>query len=117
MDGMARGFVRDSAFFEIVKRDLRDGRHANPTRNLDYFTDAFFHRPDQLRAEVERAGFGQTELIAIDGPGAMIRDLESLWRERVTRERLLDLLRTVEREPALLGAGAHLMCVAQAGTC
>ena len=38
LDGLVFGFIHDPLFFEIVKQDLKDGQHRNPTDNADYFT-------------------------------------------------------------------------------
>lgn len=42
---------------EIVQNDLETGYHRNPTENLEFFTDAYLHRPEELRSEVIEAGF------------------------------------------------------------
>src|SRR6266850_2312690 len=48
LDGLARKLTRDPRFLEIRNRDLIDGQHRNDTERGDYFTTAFFHRPDEL---------------------------------------------------------------------
>ena len=52
IDGVARGFFRDSDFRKIVTSDLATGQHRNPTNQTAYFTTAYFHRPEELAAEV-----------------------------------------------------------------
>src|ERR1035441_9830470 len=47
-DSLAHGFFEDSAFAPILERDLSEGQHRNTTGNPSYFTDAFFHRPEEL---------------------------------------------------------------------
>lgn len=108
-DSLASGFFPDPAFEPILARDLAEGRHRNPTGNPVYFTDAFFHRPGELSREFLAAGFEVVEIVAIEGPGWMARDFESLWKDPSQRERLIDCVRKVEREPSILGASAHLM--------
>jgi SAM-dependent methyltransferase len=112
IDGLARSFLDDPAFAKIVDRDLLDGRHDNPSGNPDYFTEAYFHHPQELLREAEAAGFHATELLGIDGLGWAIRDLGTRWRDSANRESILALLRRLEAEPALVGASPHLMCVA-----
>ena len=51
IDGLNRGLIDDPAFVEIMQRDLIEGQHRNPTGSPTYFTTAFFHHPDELRAE------------------------------------------------------------------
>lgn len=111
LDGL-RGPVFDhDAFARIVERDLEDGQHRNETGIAGYFTTAFFHQPEELGAEVREAGFALAGLFAVEGPGAFVPDFQARWKEPDARERLLDLVRRVEREPALLGVSPHLLAV------
>jgi ubiquinone/menaquinone biosynthesis C-methylase UbiE len=110
-DSLSSGFFSDPAFAPILARDLEDGQHRNSTGNPIYFTDAFFHRPGELSREFLAAGFQVVEVVAIEGPGWLARDFDRLWSDPVQRERLLAAVRTVEREPAVLGATAHIMAV------
>jgi ubiquinone/menaquinone biosynthesis C-methylase UbiE len=113
LDGL-RGFVfEDEAFLRIVEQDLADGQHRNDTDNPLYFTTAFFHHPGELSAEVREVGFTLTGLFAVEGPGAFLPEFQRRWKDPRDRERLLELLRRVEREPALLGASPHLLAVGQ----
>src|SRR5436309_14202514 len=57
LDGLARKLSLDPRFVKIRDRDLVDGQHRNYTNNADYFTTAYFHRPNDLRSELEVAGF------------------------------------------------------------
>jgi len=102
----------DPRFIPILERDLEDGRHRNATDNPDYFTDAFFHLPDELRAEVTQAGFSVLELLAVEGPGWLASDFQRRWADPDRRQQLLKVIRQVEREPSLLGASPHVLMVA-----
>lgn len=111
MDGLRRGLIEDPIFQGILDRDLTDGRHRNPTDRPDYFTTAYFHHPDELRSEVEGAGFSVEELVGLEGPAWMAEGLDRWLDEDAMRERLLGWLRSVEAEPTLIGASAHLLAV------
>ena len=69
LDGLARNLLEDSRFARIVEQDLRDGQHRNPTDRLDYFTTAYFHRPDELAREVEVVGLELDGVFGLEGPG------------------------------------------------
>jgi ubiquinone/menaquinone biosynthesis C-methylase UbiE len=112
-DSLSHGFFDDPVFAPIVARDLEGGQHRNPTGNLLYFTDAFFHRPEELSHEFLNAGFQVVELLAIEGPGWLARDFELLWNSPQQRARLLASVRKVESEPSVLGASSHIMAIAQ----
>jgi SAM-dependent methyltransferase len=48
LDGIGRGLIGDPDFVRILRQDLKSGQHRNQTGNLDYFTTAYFHHPDEL---------------------------------------------------------------------
>jgi ubiquinone/menaquinone biosynthesis C-methylase UbiE len=112
-DGLRYGFLDDPEFVRIVERDIRDGQHRNPWNHPGYFTTAFFHHPDELAQEVAEAGFTLDAVLAIEGPGSLLPDLDTWWQDSSRRERLLHVIAAVEREPSLLGASAHLLAVAR----
>lgn len=111
VDGLRGPVFDDDAFAAIVDRDLADGQHRNDTENPHYFTTAFFHRPDELAAEIRDAGFDLVGLHAVEGPGAFMPGFGERWRDPKSRNRLLGLLRRVESEPTLLGASPHLLAI------
>jgi len=111
LDSLSSGFFDDPAFAPILARDLEEGQHRNPTSNPKYFTDAFFHRPGELSRDLLGAGFQVLQVVAIEGPGWLARDFERLWSDPLQREHLLAAVRTVEREPSVLGASAHIMAI------
>jgi ubiquinone/menaquinone biosynthesis C-methylase UbiE len=116
-DGLSAGYLEDPEFARIVEQDLRDGQHRNPSNHPGYFTTAFFHHPDELRVEVQEAGFDVDEVISIEGPvWWMVRsEFDEKWEDPGWRERLLDASRAVERDPTLLGLGPHIMVIARNG--
>ena len=111
LDSLAHGFFDQPDFTPILERDLENGQHRNPTGKSDYFTTAFFHRPDELVSELSATGFRLQELTAIEGPGWLAKDFDRLWADRGERERLLQCVRKVEHEPALLVVSSHIMAI------
>jgi len=113
IDGLARGFFQDQAFREIVDADLRSGVHRNPTANPDYFTTAYFHRPEELAAEIAEAGFANVRTFGIEGPACSAPRLREAWNDPTQRQKLLEFLTRTEQEPSLQGASAHLLAIAE----
>jgi len=111
LDGLDRGFIDDPRFRDIVAGDLHDGRHHNPTGELDYFTTAYLHHPEELRAELDAAGFAAPVVLAVEGIGWAAGDLELRRRDPGRWRILLELLRILEGEPSLLGASPHLLAL------
>jgi hypothetical protein len=103
LDGLVRGILSDPEFMHIVQRDLSNGQHRNPTNELSYFTTAFFHHPDELAAEVTEAGFQLEEILPIEGPAALLQDLDERWDDKDQRIQILEALRWLEDDPSILG--------------
>jgi ubiquinone/menaquinone biosynthesis C-methylase UbiE len=113
IDGLARRFFEDTNFFAIIKQDLRDGQHRNPTAKMDFFTDAYFHRPADLKEELMQAGFTSCQLFPVEGLGIFLCDFDEVWNEEGLRPRLLDIIALTEPEESILGVSPHLLGVAR----
>ena len=113
LDGLARDVLQDPRFALIVEQDLRDGQHRNPTERLDYFTTAYFHRPEELAAEVRAAGLALDGVYGLEGPGWILPDVAERMADAHRRASLLRVARMMETEPSVLGSSAHLLAVAQ----
>lgn len=110
LDGLTQGYIDDPPFSPILIRDLDDGQHHG--HGDDYFTTAFFHRPEELEAEVVEVGFDCRGLYAVQGPGDLAADLEGRMLDPTKRAQLLDLIRSVEEEKTLLGVSTHFVVFA-----
>src|SRR5262249_27236243 len=94
LPGVFESALADPEFAAIVARDLRDGQHRNPT-DKDYFTTAFFHRPEELQAEVREGGFELLDLLGLEGPGWLLPDIERRWADPAAGQRVLSAARAV----------------------
>jgi len=112
LDGFMRGLIDDPEFVRIVERDLAEGQHRNPTDRLEYFTTAVFHEPSGLREEAAKAGLEVEKVVAVEGPGWLMPDLAGRWADEGKRRQLLDLLRRIETDPAVLSMTGHLLVIA-----
>ena len=109
LDGLARKLSLDPRFVQIRDRDLADGQHRNDTSNADYFTTAYFHRPDDLRSELEAAGFVDVRILGVEGPAWILPDFDARWDDAALKKDLLDVARALESESSVLGISAHLL--------
>jgi ubiquinone/menaquinone biosynthesis C-methylase UbiE len=112
LDGLARDLFADPAFAPIVQQDLIQGQHRNETDKWDYFTTAYFHRPDELAAELTSAGFQCRVVLGLEGPGWIFPDFAERWADQRKREDLLRVARALESEASIVGLSAHLLAVA-----
>ncbi|MCB2223446.1 MAG: methyltransferase domain-containing protein [Actinobacteria bacterium] len=114
IDGLDSGFVDDPAFVEILRRDLDEGQHRNPSGHPAYFTTAFLHHPEELREEMAEAGFGDIVVYAVEGISWAASDLSERLEDPERREIVLEIVRATETDPALLGASPHLLGIGRA---
>jgi len=108
-DGLARRWLTDPEFAAIALTDLATGRHENPNRRQGWFTTAYFHRPEELRAEVESAGFVGVSVVGLEGLAGWLDDLDDRLDDTEERAVLLDVLDRAGAEPSILGVSAHLL--------
>ena len=113
MDGLSRAVIDDPYFAELLDRDLSEGQHRNVNDTPGYFTTAFFHRPEELEAEVSEVGLTVSEVVAVQGPGWLARDLADRWSDPRRRTQLLYVVWRVEHEPTLLGVSQHFAVIAK----
>jgi ubiquinone/menaquinone biosynthesis C-methylase UbiE len=111
LDGVARDLLADPSFAAIVQQDLKQGQHRNETDRRDYFTTAYFHRPDELQMEIASAGFHAPVVFGLEGPGWILSDFDERWADPRKREDLLRVARLLEGEAPIAGLSAHLLAV------
>jgi ubiquinone/menaquinone biosynthesis C-methylase UbiE len=111
LDGLARELFLDKRFAGIVERDIREGQHRNETDRPDFFTTAYFHRPDELADEFALGGLAVENLYGIEGPGWLLPDFADRWQNPERRATILNVARMLEREPFVIGCSAHLLAV------
>lgn len=113
MDGFIRGLFADPEFADIVKQDLKSGIHTPNKENTRYFTDSYFHHPDEMEDEVSTAGLTVIDHVAVEGIGWLWQNFAELWSDQRQRQIMLDTIEITAREKTLLGASAHIAVVAE----
>jgi ubiquinone/menaquinone biosynthesis C-methylase UbiE len=112
LDAVRQGYFADPEAAHVIEETLRSGQNWNPglERFPGWFTTAFFHRPDELAAEVVESGLILEAIIGVEGPGGFVGDG---WKDPQQRPHLLRAARMVEQEASLLGLSPHLLAVAR----
>jgi SAM-dependent methyltransferase len=114
LDGYRSGYIQDPAYREIVDRDLACGAHSPPADDR-YFTEAFFHHPDEIRNELASAGFRVVAVHSVEGPFWLLHDLPEHLSDENKRALLLAYLDRISEDASIAGASAHLLSVSHAG--
>jgi len=110
--GFLSGFINDPIFAEMVRQDLKEGQHRNPTDNINYFTDAYFHRPSDLKNELEAVGFKNARVFPVEGMAVLVSNFEEIWKDGALRDYLLEMIELTEQEKEIIGISPHLIGVA-----
>jgi len=110
--GTGKDFIDDPEYMEMLRTELTTGNHNKPG-NYNVLCDAYFHTPEEFRAELAEAGFAVDSLYAIEGCAWLTPALEGKWQQESCRENLLALVRLTEEEPSLLGLSPHFLAVSK----
>lgn len=103
--------VHEEGVLEVVTSAVETGEFRGADRGL--FTNAYFHRADELLAELGEAGFEGGRVFNIEGPGFLVSNFADRWSDPARREAMLAAARLVEAEPSTIGASSHLLAVAR----
>lgn len=113
LDGLVSGTLDDPAFASMVEADLSTGIHRNPTNRPEWFTTAYFHRPEELTDEVVASGLELQGVLGVEGPGWL---MGAATEGEQVDEQVLRVARDLEAEPSVVGASMHLLAVARRPT-
>jgi ubiquinone/menaquinone biosynthesis C-methylase UbiE len=106
--GLAEGKVFDEAYWSVVSEEVKTGvRNNNPPR-IRSLLRAYFHRPEELAAELETAGFRLERTIGVVGPAWLVRDAARCVTDAAQLARLLEIARLTESDPVL---SSGVVCV------
>jgi hypothetical protein len=109
MDATLKGLLDSPRVLADLARSVDTGLSQDPATVADGSFWAYFHRPDELHEELAEAGFGEIELIAVEGYAWLLGDLDA----RMTNpEPLLQAIRLTESDPSMLGCSAHVIGIA-----
>ena len=109
MDATAKGLLTEPGTWDDFTTIIRTGRSKEPEKLARGGFWAYFHRPDELRTELELAGYRDARLLPVEGFAGLLDDLPTRLREP---RLLLDAIRLTENEPSMLGASGHVLGVA-----
>ena len=105
-------WLEDKGFLRMVERELNDGCHENPDREVySGIGSAHFHSASSLRGELAEGGFGETEVHGIMGGAWLVHDLDSVWENEVSRKALMNTVRLLDGHEEILGLSGHLLGV------
>ncbi len=109
MYGLFHGLVWEADYLQMIEMELASGQHRKPEKR-NVFTTAFFHHPDELKAELAEAGMLADEIVGIQGPGWIVPDFEENLKLPERLAVLVDIARQMEKDPQL---SPHMLAFAR----
>jgi len=104
-------FLEEGSFQEMYLREIKTGQHFKPEDYPYFLTRAYFHRADELKEEIIKSGFVMQGLFAVQGPGWLVPDFDSIWERPEKRQILLAAISQIETEESLIGVSPHYLAV------
>jgi ubiquinone/menaquinone biosynthesis C-methylase UbiE len=106
LDATLRDRLSEPDIWDVFTRNIETGLSQDPGTLSDGGFWAYFHRPEELRSELSSAGFANVELVAVEGFGWLLGELERWFQ---VPGPLLRVIRLTETEPSMLGCSAHVI--------
>lgn len=103
----------DPVYMNMIRGEMATGEHHRPKEYPKFLAQAYFHTPSGLAKELEEASFQMEKLLAVEGCVWFTSMLEEKWADPTARERLLEIIRTTEGEPSLMGVSPHFLGIAR----
>ena len=109
LTGLLNGMIHDRQFYEMCLDELTTGIHNAPAAWPGVLSEAYFHKPEQLLAEVTETGFTRSQLFAVEGMIWLDSKYFETRTDTAKKEKMMDILRQTEQDQALLAFSPHMM--------
>jgi ubiquinone/menaquinone biosynthesis C-methylase UbiE len=94
--------------YAIIQEGFTSGVHRKLSDDSFF---AYMHHPSELKEEVERAGFKNVSVRAIEGPVWEKNTLLPLENNDEIWKKFLSLIESIETEESIIGSSAHIMAI------
>jgi ubiquinone/menaquinone biosynthesis C-methylase UbiE len=106
---LLNGFIHVPEIFDMCVEELTSGIHTPPKNMPGVLPSAYFHRPDELKAEFEETGLKYMETCAVEGVIWMDKNYFETRSDSRKKEKIMELMKITENDPALLSLSPHMM--------
>jgi len=108
---LLNGFIHAPDIFRMCKDELTSGIHTPPKSIPGILPAAYFHRPNELKAEFEEAGLVYLDTYAVEGMIWLDKNYFESRSDPKKKQTMMELMQITERDPALLSLSPHMMIV------
>lgn len=106
---LLNGFIHNPEILEMCKQELLTGIHNPPANMPGILPSAYFHRPQQLRDELDEAGLAYINTYAVEGMIWLDKNYFESRADEQKKSAVMDLLKLTENDPELLTLSPHMM--------
>ena len=111
--GLLNGFIHHTDFFEMCRQELKNGLHYPAHTWPGLLPTAYFHKAEELQQEFESARLTCLDLLAVESFIWLDKNYFENRADPLKKEKLLELLRLIEKEKSVLGISPHIMIAAR----
>ncbi len=98
----------DEEYFNMFENTIQTGIHTKKPMGLSYF-----HKPEELREELELVGLRDIDLRGIIGPCWLMRNLNEAWEDENRRAMIMKVVRLLEKEESIIGLSTHFLSISK----
>ncbi|MEO6851092.1 MAG: class I SAM-dependent methyltransferase [Mucilaginibacter sp.] len=107
--GLLNGFIHNPELYAMCREELTTGIHNAPENLPGILPSAYYHRPQQLRDELQEAGLTYIDTFAVEGMIWMDKNYFETRGDTKKKEAIMELLKLTENDQALLSLSPHMM--------
>jgi SAM-dependent methyltransferase len=112
--GVKNDLLDEPEFRAMLEREIADGNHIkNPSSSYRGMGRSYFHLPEELKTEIETAGFVNADIRGILGPCWLVPNLDEQWKDEKRRESIMKIVRMTEKEAPIMGLSTHILGIAE----
>ncbi|EAQ42240.1 class I SAM-dependent methyltransferase [Polaribacter sp. MED152] len=111
--GLMNGMIHANSFFEMCKEELTSGIHNAPKDFPFLLTDAYYHKPTDLKSEFLENDFEILNLFAVEGMIWLDNEYFANMLDKKKSKTLKALQKLTENDEYLLPFSPHMMIAAR----
>jgi ubiquinone/menaquinone biosynthesis C-methylase UbiE len=111
--GLIQGVIDQPEFYEMCLKELHTGRHEAPESMPGILPQAYYHKPVELKEEIQSAGFEYEKTLAVEGMIWLDKNYFTSRSQPEKKSKMMELLKRTENDPQLLALSPHLLAIAK----
>ena len=107
LDAIAKGWIDRPGAMPLIVEHLQGG--SAPSSPRGFSSVAYFHWPEEARAELELCALDVLAMVGVEGAGWLTTDFDERWESQEHRDLLMEIAALSDAHPELLVLSSHLL--------